>query len=120
LNVGNTTVKFNEFNSELARAGFRTGTSIMAGDWGIQPFVAGSIWHEFAEQTNAEFIANGGTANAFTVPLGVSRVGTFFQGGVGVAAQLLNTGFVGYIRGDARAGENITGYSIVGGARYTF
>jgi autotransporter-like protein len=120
LNVGNTTVKFNEFDSELARAGFRTGTSIVAGDWGLQPFVAGSIWHEFAEQSTAQFIANANTANAFTVPIGVSRVGTFFQGGVGIAAQLLNTGFIGYIRGDARAGENITGYSIVGGARYTF
>jgi hypothetical protein len=52
--------------------------------------------------------------------LSLSRVGTFYQAGLGISAQLLNTGFIGFARGDLRWGDNLNGASIVGGLRYSF
>ncbi len=38
----------------------------------------------------------------------------------GLSGQLLNTGFVGFARGDIRWGDKLDGMSVVGGLRYTF
>jgi opacity protein-like surface antigen len=39
---------------------------------------------------------------------------------VGVAARVADTGWVSYLRGDYRTGDNIEGWSVNGGLRYTF
>jgi len=114
------TIKFNDINSELGHLALRVGTSSTVGNLAVQPFVTGSIWHEFVQQATEQFVANANTASAFTVPLAVTRVGTFGQIGVGASAQVLNTGLLGFIRGDARFGEKITGASLVGGGRWTW
>jgi len=49
-----------------------------------------------------------------------SRVGTYGQFALGVAGQLLGTGWLGYVRGDYRIGDNIEGWSVNGGVRYQF
>jgi hypothetical protein len=49
-----------------------------------------------------------------------TRVGTFGQVGAGVAAQIIGTDLVGFLRGDYRFGGNITGGTLNGGIRYTF
>jgi len=108
---------FDPFASALGRAGLRVGTDIALErlQLNIQPFMTGSIWHEFAGNSTAQFISNG-----VSIPLTVTRVGTFGQVGAGVAAQIANTGALGFIRGDYRFGDSIQGYALVAGMRYQF
>jgi len=54
------------------------------------------------------------------VPISVTRMGTFEQFGLGLTAQLRDSNWVGYVRGDYRTGENITGTTLNGGLRYRF
>ena len=56
----------------------------------------------------------------FTGNLNTTRVGTYGQFALGVAGQLVGTGWLGYVRGDYRTGDNIEGYSVNGGIRYQF
>jgi len=108
---------FDPFSSALGRAGLRVGTDIALEkiQLNIQPFMTGSVWHEFAGNSTAQFISNG-----VSIPLTVTRVGTFGQVGAGVAAQIAKTGALGFIRGDYRFGDNIQGYALVAGMRYQF
>ena len=122
-NVGQTgqgiaagTVTFDSLFSFLVHGGARVGTSFVVSDTlALQPFATLSVWRELGGQSDAIF-ANGGVSD----PLTLSRVGTFYQAGLGLSAQLLNTGFVGFARGDLRWGDNLNGAAIVGGLRYTF
>jgi len=110
------TVTFDSLFSFLVHGGARIGTSFVVSDTlALQPFGTLSAWRELGGQSNATF-ANNGVSD----PLTLSRVGTFYQGGVGLSAQVLNTGLVGFARGDIRWGDNLNGMSIVGGLRYTF
>jgi hypothetical protein len=85
----------------------------------LQPFATASVWHEFMGNAGAVFnIA--GIGPAIDIPISTTRVGTFGQVGLGVSGQVLHTGFVGFVRGDVRFGENIDGLAVVGDARYTF
>jgi opacity protein-like surface antigen len=59
--------------------------------------------------------ADNGTASIST-----SRVGTYGQFGLGTAAVLGNTGWLGYARVDYRTGENIDGWNVNAGLRYQF
>jgi hypothetical protein len=52
--------------------------------------------------------------------LTTDRVGTFYQAGVGISAQVLNTGLLGFVRGDFRFGDQLHGWAAIGGVRYTF
>ena len=55
-----------------------------------------------------------------TSTLTTSRVGTYGQFGLGVAGQVIDTGWLGYARVDYRTGENIEGVSGNIGLRYQF
>ncbi len=107
----------NPFLSTLGRAGLRVGTTYVFDNIGLalQPFVTGSMWREFAGDSTSSFVLP-----ATSVPLSVTRVGTFGQVGLGVSAQLLNTPALGYLRGDYRVGENVSGYAVVAGVRFQF
>jgi hypothetical protein len=110
------TISFDSIFSMLVHGGARVGTSFVVADTlALQPFGTLSVWRELGGQSSATF-ANGGVSD----PLSLSRVGTFYQAGLGVSAQLLNTGFIGFARGDFRWGDNLNGTSIVGGLRYSF
>ncbi|ACK50841.1 outer membrane autotransporter barrel domain protein [Methylocella silvestris BL2] len=111
------TLDFNPFESALGRAGARVGTTYVfeQAELALQPFVTGSVWREFAGDTNTTF-----SAGASSVPLSVTRIGTFGQVGVGVSGQVLKTGLLGFLRGDYRFGEKIEGYAVVAGMRYQF
>jgi outer membrane autotransporter protein len=110
------TISFDSIFSMLVHGGARVGTSFVVADTlALQPFGTLSVWRELGGQSSATF-ANGGVSD----PLSVSRVGTFYQAGLGLSAQLLNTGFIGFARGDIRWGDNLNGTSIVGGLRYSF
>jgi hypothetical protein len=49
-----------------------------------------------------------------------TNVGTYGQVALGIAGQVVGTGWLGYLRGDYRFGEHINGYSLNGGLRYQF
>lgn len=110
-------LNFNPFLSELGRAGVRVGTTYIVDSvqLALQPFVTGSVWREFAGDTHTTFQTLGASA-----PLSVTRIGTFGQVGVGVSGQVLKTGFLGFLRGDYRFGDKISGYALVTGLRYQF
>jgi hypothetical protein len=55
-----------------------------------------------------------------TVALASDRIGTFYQGGAGVSAEVLNAGFIAFLRTDFQTNGKFQGASIVGGARLTF
>jgi outer membrane autotransporter protein len=107
-----------------ARAGVRVGTSFTSGGVILEPFVAASVWHEFAGNTimNATFTPpNPGAANPTpSLSLSSTRIGTFGQYSLGFSASVLDTGWLGYARVDYRNGENIEALSVNGGLRYQF
>jgi opacity protein-like surface antigen len=104
-----------------ARIGGRVGTSFTSGGVTLQPFVAASVWHEFAGDTTMSATFSPPTAPSGTAPslnLNSNRIGTFGQYSLGFAANVLNTGWAGYARVDYRSGENIQALNVNGGIRY--
>jgi outer membrane autotransporter protein len=122
LTIGSNTqtpgvVGFNTVNSLLTRVGVRGGTSwIVDNKVVIAPFVTLSAWHEF--EHNAAAAVNFPASTP--IPVTVTRVGTFYQTSVGASFQVLNTGALGFLKLDLRSGEKLEGWSLNGGARYTF
>jgi autotransporter-associated beta strand protein len=122
LPVTGGVLQFRDIDSILGRFGLRFGTAFQATEsLALQPFVTGSVWHEFAGNTVSRFVSANIVAdpNAF-VPIITDRVGTFGQVGVGVSAQVLDTPFLGYVRSDFRFGDKLEGYAVNGGIRYQF
>jgi opacity protein-like surface antigen len=120
--------------SEIGRLSLRAGTTIASGNMIWQPFASVSVFHEFAGNvtSTATSLPNGafGTACVFifcqTVPItlvgtnSTSRVGTYGQYSLGLAAQVANTGWLGFVRVDYRNGSNIEGWTGNAGLRYQF
>jgi hypothetical protein len=110
----------------LGRVGARVGTSFAAGGLSVQPFLAASVWHDFADEAGSAFafrrtdMPGLGGAGAVTGNFITSGVGTYGQYSIGFAAVMPNTPWLGYARFDYRNGENIDGWSINGGIRYQF
>ena len=115
FNGGFGTVAFNTIHSTLGRFGGRVAQTYQFGSLVVQPFATASVWHEFAGDSAALY-TQGGVNGSITN----TRVGTFAQFGLGTSGQVLNTGLVGFVRADLRAGENIHGYGFTGGLRYQF
>jgi opacity protein-like surface antigen len=118
--------------SQIGRLSLRGGTTISSGYMIWQPFASASVFHEFAGNvtSTASSLPNGAFG---TVPiLGLStpisltgtnsttRVGTYGQYSLGLAAQVANTGWLGFVRVDYRNGNNIEGWTGNGGIRYQF
>jgi opacity protein-like surface antigen len=90
-----------------------------------QPFVTASVFHEFAGNTTTDVTARIDQTSLppqvfsnSTGTLTSGRIGTYAQIGIGSAVQLVNTGWLGYIRADFKTGENIEGMSLNAGLRY--
>jgi outer membrane autotransporter protein len=122
LPVTGGVLQFRDIESILGRFGLRFGTAFQAGDnLALQPFITGSVWHEFAGNTISRFVsANIANDPSAFVPIVTDRVGTFGQVGVGISAQILDTPILGYIRSDFRFGDKLEGYAVNGGIRYQF
>ena len=139
-NVGS--VKIDDVESILGRFSLRLGTTVTDGSLTWQPFVTGTIFHEFASNATATSVV-GGADDSTTVctpvpnvlvcpPSGfflndkknqimntsTSRIGTFTQLGIGTATVFGNSGWLAYGRADYRTGENVEGYSVNAGVRY--
>jgi len=119
------TTQFGDINTTLGRLSLRGGTTFTSANIAWQPFATVSVYHEF----NSSVTTNGATAAAaggivgfpdFTGTAATTQLGTYGQFGIGVAAQVLDTGWLGYFRGDYRTGNKIEGYSFNGGIRYQF
>jgi opacity protein-like surface antigen len=119
--------------SELGRLTLRVGTTVASENVTWQPFGSVSVFHEFADNV----ISNGNSFNAIgkfcpiplvcgVVPLTItgmnstSRVGTYGQYSLGVAAQLNNTGWLGFVRVDYKDGSNLESWAGNAGLRYQF
>jgi hypothetical protein len=137
-NVPTGTYDFGTFDSLLGRLGIRVGTTVQSGNVVFQPFATASIWNEFAGDALSTFTVAGaptfpscpgtvvglpklsGTNPCGPLNIDTSRIGTYGQFGLGVAAQVLDTNWLGYVRADYRTGENIQGWDVTGGLRYQF
>jgi opacity protein-like surface antigen len=97
-----------------------------AGQFVFQPFATASVFHDFEGGQLATIQTN--FAGLLGLPgfpeingqLTTSRLGTYGQFGLGTVAQLKDTGWLAYIRGDYRTGAGIDGWSLNGGLRYQF
>ena len=110
-------IKMNDVESVLGRAGVRVGTNFNAAGMALQPFLAASVWNEFASNMTGNRVNLAAGSTDF---FNTNRIGTFGQYSFGVAGSLPSTGWLGYVRGDYRNGENIKGWSVNGGLRYQF
>jgi hypothetical protein len=118
------TLAVNDIDSMLGRLSVRVGTTVAYDNVVLQPFASASVFHEFQGRVTStltsDFAAIGMSAPTLSSTVSVSSPGTYGQFGLGVAAQVLNSGWVSYLRGDYRTGENIEGWSVNGGLRYQF
>jgi hypothetical protein len=101
--------------NSLGNVGARIGGTFTTGSLAIQPYLSASVWRDFDGVINSRFVTAIGTQN-----VQISGIGTFGQFGAGVAAQVLNTGWVGYLRADYRTGSSYESWVLNGGVRYTW
>ncbi len=106
-----------DIDTLLTRFGVRVGTTIKSGDLVLQPFVAANVWHEFAGDAHLRF---DNTAGVTQFDLTASRVGTYGQYVVGVAALVPRSNWSGYARLDYRKGDDLEAWGINAGLRYNF
>jgi len=128
------TVTTNDIDSKIGRATLRVGTTFTTDSMLLQPFVSASVFHEFAGNVTSTYQTCGGDCLAIvdtatgallaraslTSQISTSRVGTYGQFSAGLAGQILNTGWVGFVRGDYRTGDNLEGWTANAGVRYNF
>jgi opacity protein-like surface antigen len=114
----------NDIESTLGRLSVRVGTTVTSGNVVWQPFASASVFHEFqggaVGSLTTDFSAVGAHLPTLFSTVSIGGFGTYGQFGLGVAARVVDTGWVTYLRGDYRTGDNIEGWSINGGLRYTF
>jgi opacity protein-like surface antigen len=113
----------NDIYSTLGRFSIRAGTTVRSGNWVLQPFASAGVFHEFRGGASASLTSNFaalGLYEQYSSTISTAGLGTYGQFGVGVAAQIVDTGWVGYLRGDYRTGDNIEGWTLNGGVRYQF
>jgi opacity protein-like surface antigen len=119
--------------SEIGRLSLRVGTTVQRGNIIWQPFASASVFHEFASNITTSGVTLPGALGAVVVPPvfglvpvtvtgtnSTSRVGTYGQYSLGLAAQVANTGWLGFVRVDYKNGDNIEGWTGNAGIRYQF
>jgi opacity protein-like surface antigen len=120
------TAQINDITSEIGRAGLRVGTTVQNGNLVLSPFVAASVWHDFAGtvtgtyQSCANCLFVGVAPSSITGVMSTTGVGTFGQYSIGVSGQVVNTGWLGFVRLDYRDGDHLQSLSGTGGIRYQF
>jgi opacity protein-like surface antigen len=127
-----STVSTDDVVSEIGRLSLRVGKTIETPSIIWQPFASASVYHEFAGNVvnhtmslaNGAFTTQGvpttfipSTVNQVT---STTRVGTYGQYSLGLAGQIVNTGWLGFVRVDYRDGDNIRGWTGNAGIRYQF
>jgi opacity protein-like surface antigen len=118
------TVTVDDIESILGRASVSVGTSFADGRVTWQPYFTASVFHEFRGDVRAQSV-EAGTGNSGIEPgiltiTSKGGVGTYGQFAAGTAAVLGNSGWLAYIRGDYRIGDNLEGWGVNAGLRYQF
>jgi opacity protein-like surface antigen len=119
-------INTNDVESQIGRATLRVGKVISTPTVNWQPFATVSVFREFAGDvvTNATSLPNSAALNG--VPINIvqqttsSRVGTYGQYSLGIAGQIVNTGWLGFARVDYRNGDHVDGWIGNAGIRYQF
>jgi opacity protein-like surface antigen len=120
------TVQIDDIESFIGRAGLRVGTTFVSGNMLWQPFAAASIWHEFEGGWSANYTSCsnclflGAVPSQLTASMSGSGIGTYGVYSLGIAGQVVNTGWLGYARIDFEDGSDIRGWTASGGLRYQF
>jgi opacity protein-like surface antigen len=116
----------NDIQSTIGRVGARIGTTVETSNLVLQPFVAASVWHDFAGEITAQYSScqlcffTGLHPSVLSANMATNNIGTFGQYSVGLSGQLINTGWLGFVRVDYREGPQMVGLSGTGGVRYQF
>jgi opacity protein-like surface antigen len=113
----------NDIYSTLGRFSMRAGTTVRFDNWVLQPFASAGVFHEFRGGVTSSLTSNFaalGWPVQYSSTIRTAGVGSYGQFGAGVAMQIVDTGWVGYVRGDYRTGDNIEGWTLNGGVRYQF
>lgn len=120
------TIRTNDVESEMGRLSLRGGKTIVTPNVVWQPFASASVFHEFAGNVTSNYTSLngvfpvGGPAFTYNQSTSTSRVGTYGQYSLGIAGQVVNTGWLGFVRVDYRNGSNIDGWTGNAGIRYQF
>jgi hypothetical protein len=113
-----------DIGSTLGRFSVRTGTTVQSGSTVLQPFASLGVFHEFqrgvTSSLTSDYAAVGLPSQTYSSTISTTSIGTYGQFGLGLAAQIADTGWIGYLRGDYRKGDNIEGWTVNGGLRYQF
>lgn len=118
------TISNDDIVSELGRLSLRVGRTIESRGIVWQPFASASVFDEFAGDATATAVApaflGGAIGNDVRTTNSTTRIGAYGQYSVGVAGQVVNSGWLGYVRADYKDGDNITGWGASAGLRYQF
>jgi opacity protein-like surface antigen len=110
----------------VGRAGVRVGTSFDYGNMILQPFASVNVYHDFSGDWSANYTSCpqcffvGGNPAQLAASINGTGVGTYGTYSLGVAGQIKDTGWLGYLRVDYTNGNNIEGWTGSGGIRYQF
>jgi outer membrane autotransporter protein len=128
-----STLSTSAIDSDIGRLSLRGGTTITSGNMIWQPFASVSVFHEFAGNVNSSLTSLNGSAIvavpgagpaivpvSLTATNSTTRVGTYGQYSLGLAGQVAQTGWLGFVRVDYRDGSNINGWTGNAGLRYQF
>lgn len=123
-------IKIRDFESILGRASLRFGKNYVVGGYAVQPFVTASVISEFGDPVRTNFSTDFSAYGALfgvnlsgldsTGVINTYRIKTYGQFSAGMAAQLMNTGWLAYLRGDYRTGDRVEGWGLSAGLRYQF
>ena len=108
-------VKFDEGTSVRGRLGLRVGTSFKAAqELTVEPFVIGSVWHEFKDDNQAALISTGATL----FNLADSLTGTWGEVSAGVNLYNIGAGASGFAKVDVVLGDDVNGVGGQVGVHY--
>ena len=126
--VGNFqgSAQISDIINTIGRAGLRVGTTVDSGNMILQPFASVNVLRDFNGSWSANYTSCtqcfffGGNPAQLTASMNGSGVGTYGVYSLGVAGQIKNTGWLGYLRVDYTNGPNLEGWTGSGGIRYQF
>jgi outer membrane autotransporter protein len=106
-------IRFEDGTSVRGRLGLRAGTTFAAGAITVEPFVIGSVWHEFEDDNRAQLTSLGTTFNLLE-----SLDDTWGEVSGGINLFSLGGATSGFLKVDVVFGDDIEGVGGQVGARY--
>ena len=106
-------MNFDDGTSVRGRLGLRVGTNFQAGQITVEPFVIGSVWHEF-EDDNRTTLVSSGTLFSLTD----NFQDTWGEVSAGLNLFNLGAGASGFGKVDVAFGDDIDGVGGQVGVRY--